>query len=377
MRRILIPLAALLALLLPASLPAAKQDKHPEPERPADTGFLNRKVTLHGATYRYMVYLPEDYDPHRKWPVILFLHGMGERGSDGESETNIGLPAALRNHPERWPFVVVMPQVPYSHHYWPDPDMMAMAMAELDASSREFHGDPDRTCLAGISLGGFGAWELAKTYPARWAAIVTVAGGIRWDWVPNGRMGDPHLADGYVTAVGKTPVWIFHGADDHTVSPSQSEEMYDALKAGGGHVRFWEYERVGHASWDRAFAEPELPRWLLAHALHEVATSSPYAEKRLVPIHPVPARVDPNLYEQYAGEYSAYGSVRFWVTHDGDRLELHQKSSLNVLLPESASTYFFESGGPTRFVFNRDSSGRVVSLTYRDDRHEEVFEKTR
>jgi poly(3-hydroxybutyrate) depolymerase len=371
-----IPICACV-LSTPVHAKATKDKPAREALREPDTGFLNRRVNVHGTSYKYMVYVPEGYDPARKWPVILFLHGMGERGSDGEAETNIGLPAAIRNHPERWPFVVVMPQVPYSHHYWPDADMMAMAVGALDASEREFHGDTDHTYLCGISLGGFGSWEIAKAYPGRWAAIVPVAGGIRWDWAPNGRLGDPHLADGYVAAVGKTPVWIFHGSEDHTVSPAQSEEMYDALKAAGGHVRFWEYERVGHASWDRTFAEPELPRWLLAHALHDVPTETPYAERRLVPIHPVPAKVDANIYESYVGEYSAYGSVRFWVTHEGDRMELHQSSSLNVLLPENATTYFYESGGPTRFIFQRDASGKVTSLIYRDDRHEEVFQKTR
>jgi poly(3-hydroxybutyrate) depolymerase len=359
MRRV--PYLAVLALAVlvphvPRTAYAADKKPAREPERMVDTGFLNRKVIVHGTSYKYMVYVPEGYDPARKWPVILFLHGMGERGADGEAETNIGLPAAIRNHPERWPFLVVMPQVPYNHHYWPDPDMMAMAIGALDASSKEFHGDPDHTYLCGISLGGFGAWEIAKAYPGRWAAIVPVAGGIRWDWAPNGRLGDPHLADGYVAAVGKTPVWIFHGADDHTVSPAQGEEMYEALKA---------------------FAEPDLPKWLLAHALHDVPTETPYAERKLVPIHPVPAKVDASIYESYVGEYSAYGSVRFWVTHEGDRMELHQSSSLNVLLPENATTYFYESGGPTRFIFQRDASGKVTSLIYRDDRHEEVFQKTR
>jgi poly(3-hydroxybutyrate) depolymerase len=380
MRRAL-AIGLLLGLPLLASPMAARasdnKDKHAEPQHPQDTGFLNRRVTVHGVSYKYMVYLPEDYDAHRKWPVILFLHGSGERGSDGETETNIGLPAAIRNHPDRWPFVVVMPQVPWNEHHWTDPDMMAMAIGALDASLREFHGDADRVYLTGLSMGGHGVWELARNYPGRWAALVPVASGLRWSWAPTARTTDPNLPEEYVAAIGRTPVWIFHGSEDHTVATAQGEEMYEALKAAGGHVRFWEYEQVGHASWDRAYAEPELPRWLLAHALHEVATTSPYAEKRLVPIHPVPVKVDPRVYESYVGEYSAYGSVRYWITHEGDRLTIHQKSSLNVLLPETPTTYFYESGGPTRVIFNKDASGKVVSLTYHDDRHEEVFEKTR
>jgi acetyl esterase/lipase len=352
-------------------------EKHPVPEHPPDTGFLNRRITLRGITYKFMVYLPQEYDPHRKWPVILFLHGMGERGSDGETEANTGLPAAIRNHPERWPFVVVMPQLPFNHHFWPDTDMMAMAIAELDQSSREFHGDPDRTALVGISLGSFGVWEIARAYPNRWSAIITVCGGIRWDWIPGGRHGDAHLADAYVAAIGKTPVWIFHGADDPVVSPTQSEEMYDALKAGGGNVRFWLYERTGHNSWDRVFADPDVPRWLLAHALHEVPASSAYFEKRSVPIHAQPAKIDPAIYEAYAGEYSAYGTVRFWVTNDAGRLLLHQRATVNILLPESPTSFFFDTGGPVRIIFDKDPAGRVTGLTYRDDRHEEYFARSR
>ena len=86
---------------------------HPEP--PQETGFLNRKIELHGATYRFQVYLPEEWrrDDHKQWPIILFLHGRGERGSEGMWQTQIGLPQAVRDHPGRWPFVIVMPSARY------------------------------------------------------------------------------------------------------------------------------------------------------------------------------------------------------------------------------------------------------------------------
>jgi len=159
----------------PAVLPA-REPQHPAPPaRPQDTGFLNRVIVLNGTSYRYVVYLPIEYDPRRSWPVILFLHGSGERGSDGMDETQVGLPNAIRAHPERWPFIVVMPQVPYNHHHWTDPDMMQMAIATLDAEIKEFHGDPERVYLTGLSLGGYGVWEIAKDYPGRFAAIVPVS----------------------------------------------------------------------------------------------------------------------------------------------------------------------------------------------------------
>ena len=121
-------------------------------------------------TYRYQVYVPEDWRPndHKQWPIILFLHGRGERGSEGMWQTQIGLPQAIRDHPERWPFIVVMPQCSLDR-YWTDKEMLAMAMAELDEETAEFHGDSARTYLAGLSMGGYGAWELARQYPKRWA----------------------------------------------------------------------------------------------------------------------------------------------------------------------------------------------------------------
>ncbi len=133
---------------------------------PQETGFLNRRVELNGVSYKFQVYLPEDYrrDDGKLWPVILFLHGRGERGSEGMWQTQIGLPAEVRDHPERWPFVIVMPQCPIAAH-WTDPIIMTMAMTALDQMAEEFHGDPDRTYLTGLSLGGYGAWELATIIP--------------------------------------------------------------------------------------------------------------------------------------------------------------------------------------------------------------------
>ena len=196
--------------------------------RQQDTGFLNRTITLNGTDYHYVVYLPMDWTPKQKWPVILFLHGSGERGSDGLDETQVGLPNALRSHYERWPFVVVMPQVPYNHHHWTDSDIMAMAMDALNAEVKEFHGDPQRLYLTGMSLGGYGVWEIAKDYPGRFAAIAPVCGGIYWSYAP-GRWHQPELVPEYVKAIGRTPVWIFHGADDPVVSPAQSQIMFAAL----------------------------------------------------------------------------------------------------------------------------------------------------
>jgi poly(3-hydroxybutyrate) depolymerase len=172
---------------------------------PQDTGFLNRSIEINGSTYKYQVYLPETWNPHQSWPMILFLHGSGERGSDGMDETQVGLPNAIRSHPERWPFVVVMPQDPYYHHYWTDHDIMTMAMAAFDAEVREFHGDPQRLYLTGLSLGGYGTWEIAKNYPGKFAAVVPVSGGIFWSYQPARWKEQQDLPKEYAHAIGRTP----------------------------------------------------------------------------------------------------------------------------------------------------------------------------
>jgi len=113
-------------MLWPAVVRAAPDKAHPaKPETPQDTGFLNRRIELHGIMYRFQVYLPEDWrrDDQKKWPIILFLHGRRESGSEGMWQTQIGIAEAVRNHPDRWPFVIVMPQCLLSAH-WTDPDML-------------------------------------------------------------------------------------------------------------------------------------------------------------------------------------------------------------------------------------------------------------
>lgn len=343
-----------------------------------DTGFLNRTIDVNGASHRYVVYLPQNWSPNQLWPVILFLHGSGERGSEGMDQTQIGLPQAIRVHPERWPFVVVMPQVPFSHHHWTDPDMMTMAMAALGDEVREFHGDPDRIYLTGLSLGGYGAWEIAKTWPHHFAAVVPVCGGVFWSYQPDRWRESATLPAEYARAVGRTPTWIFHGADDPVVIPRQSLLMFQALKANGGDVRFWEYEGVKHNVWDRAYSEPQLPRWLLAQRLSAVPKLSPAAEEIVVPIHPVPAIIDPALYSAYTGEYEDQNQVVATISRDGNKLmQKNQIGETVELLPENATTFFYPTGGPRRLVFERDSEGHVTGIRFSDDRHEEFWERKR
>src|SRR5260221_1701062 len=119
---------------------------------PRETGFLNRTVTVDGTLYKFVVFLPADYTPEKKWPIVLFLHGAGERGDEGSLQTDTGIGTALRRHPDRYPAVVVMPQCRRDKN-WNEPMMQAQALAALEQSAKEFNGDPDRTYLTGLSLG--------------------------------------------------------------------------------------------------------------------------------------------------------------------------------------------------------------------------------
>jgi predicted peptidase len=255
LRKIWVPLWLLLVVAAPAIA------KKPE------TGFLDRSVTVQGTVYKFQVFVPEDWTAEKKWPVILFLHGAGERGDDGLAQTGPGMGRAIRSDRSRFPAIVVMPQCRKDSH-WPEAPMDEVAMKALDQSQQEFHGDPQRIYLTGLSLGGYGTWYLAAKYPGRFAAIVPICGGII---PPHG--GDFAAADNkpYEEAAkkigGATPVWIFHGADDESVPVTESRRMAEAMKALGGEVHYTEYPGVGHDSWNKAYAEPELIPWMLSKTL--------------------------------------------------------------------------------------------------------------
>lgn len=250
----------LLALVFTLGSPALAR-KH-------DTGFLDRTLSLHGATYKYQVFVPDNWSSNQKWPIILFLHGAGERGTDGLIQTEVGIATAIRKDRSRFPALVVMPQC-LKDHDWDKPDMEELALAALAAASKEFKGDPKRTYLTGLSKGGYGSWALAAAYPHKFAAVVPICGGILH---PDESRKQPDSdRTPYLEAAKKIgtklPIWVFHGDADPTVPVAESRLMVEALKADGADVHYTEYPGVGHNSWDKAYAEPELMTWLLSKSL--------------------------------------------------------------------------------------------------------------
>jgi dienelactone hydrolase len=379
---------AAICLVAPASARSHNAALSSPAEPAQETGFLNRKIELHGVTYHFQVYLPEEWrrDDHRLWPIILALHGRGERGSEGMWQTQIGLPQEVRDHPERWPFVIVMPQCPQPE-YWTDPPMMALALAALDQESEEFHGDPERTYLTGLSLGGYGAWALAKEEPHRWAAIVIAASGVFWSYDRERWQQVDTLPEEYARAVGRTPVWLFHGTEDNVVQPRESELMFDALKATGGSVRLWLYQGLRHDCWTRAYNEPELPRWLLAHRLHPPAAAAtasanaeqaPFAERIIVPLHPAAIKLPAPVLDSFVGDYlGMHGEPEITISRQAEQLYLKNRlGETDQLAAESPTVFFYPYGNPiTRIVFEHDAHGRITAAVFHDDRHEERWEK--
>jgi predicted peptidase len=196
------------------------------------TGFLNRTVTVDGVSHRYQVYVPAEYSRARRWPVILFLHGSGERGTDGLLQTAVGLGEGVRRHAGRWPAIVVFPQAPPEHRW--HGKVAHLALATLDRTLQEFSTDPDRVYLVGLSAGGNGAWTLAYRYPERFAALVAVCGWVMPTAERREAILPPDTGPPYRVIAGRIrslPTWIWHGDADGLVPVEESRRMAEALGA--------------------------------------------------------------------------------------------------------------------------------------------------
>lgn len=213
---------------------------------------LDTQIAVHvandsdrGDDYAYLISLPSGYaTTGRGWPVLLFLHGVGQRGNDLQAVKEHGIPRLLKEGQE-FPFIVVSPQTQRSG--WKSEPLLRL----LDQIEKRYNVDSSRIYATGLSMGGYGVWRLAAAAPDRLSAIAPVCGG-----------GEPSSAE----SMKDLPVWVFHGAKDDIVPLSESEEMVAALKAAGAEVRFTIYPDADHNCWDLAYANPELYTWMLQHS---------------------------------------------------------------------------------------------------------------
>jgi predicted peptidase len=211
------------------------------------TGFLDRvHKDADGKDAKYVLFVPHDYKADKPYPLILFLHGAGERVGGGKEPVQVGIGPAIKKREKDFPFLVVIPQA--QRTWQADSPDAKRALAILAEVEKEYKVDAKRVYLTGLSMGGYGTWSLATAQPDKWAAIVPICGG-----------GDPKNAD----KIKDIPCWCFHGDADKAVKVERSRDMIEAIKKAGAEPKYTEYPGVGHNSWDKAYDTKELYEWLL------------------------------------------------------------------------------------------------------------------
>lgn len=235
-----LPLRRLLPACLLLALPSASAGTTREVfERPSDEVLR----------LDYLLTLPAGYDqkPGERWPLVVFLHGAGERGGQVDLVAKHGPPKRAAEG-AAFPFILVSPQCP-AEEWWTEQPVLEL----VDHLERSLRVDSRRVYLTGLSMGGYGTWHFATLAPHRFAAVVPICGG----GVPYKMRWIQHL-----------PVWAFHGAKDSVVPLEESARLVEALKkAGNAGTKFTVYPEAGHDSWTQAYADPALYEWLLSHAL--------------------------------------------------------------------------------------------------------------
>ena len=219
---------------------------------------FSRKITK-TIGYRYLVWLPKDYDAKSKIgsPLILFLHGAGERGSDIWKATTHGPSKYIAAHPE-FPFILITPQCP-TNEFWSEETLLAL----LEEVTNKFPVDERRIYLTGLSMGGYGAWKLNLLHPELFAALAPICGGGDAGPIVLARSGyDPTKA----TALKTLPIWVFHGAKDPVVPLEESQHLIGALKQlGSEEIKLTVYPEAQHNSWTETYDNPKLYEWFLQH----------------------------------------------------------------------------------------------------------------
>ncbi len=206
---------------------------------------FSRDVTKN-VSANYLLYLPNGYNQEKKFPLVLFLHGIGERGDDLQKVKTHGPPKLVEKGKE-FPFILVSPQCP-DDSWWSNDVLDGLLKEVCD----KYNVDENRIYVTGLSMGGYGTWSLAIEYPNRFAAIAPVCGG-----------GNVRT----VCRIKDTPVWVFHGAKDNVVPISESKKLVSELKKCGGDVKFTIYPEANHDAWTETYNNPELYDWLLSHTL--------------------------------------------------------------------------------------------------------------
>lgn len=299
-------------LAVAANLPVEAQQTHEQYIRPVN----------------YLLYLPDSYpqDTLKKWPLLLFLHGSGERGDDLEKVKQHG-PPKLIEQGKKFPFIVVSPQAPQEQG-WSTADLYAL----LQNCKQKYRVDPDRIYLTGLSMGGFGTWSLAIEHPEEFAAIVPICGG-----------GD--TAD--IWKLRHTAVWCFHGAKDNNVPLAFDQKMISALQVYNPSARLTIYPEAEHDSWTTTYNNDSLYQWLLMQKKFEYTQST---------------TINSKLFQKYSGTYVGLEKDTVVLQVKENTLLATHRNNTFPLLPASEKVFFTDKHYPVDIQFETSPAGKVTGF---------------
>jgi predicted peptidase len=252
-------LTPVLLLSLAFIISACTSTKNSSAMKPGQTAQKFTVTQTRTLSTDYLLFLPDGYgaDAAKKWPLILFLHGAGERGTDVWLVAKHG-PPKIDTTATNFPFIVVSPLCPNGQSWSED-----VLLALLDDIEKNYPVDTKRVYLTGLSMGGFGAWNLALSHPEKFAAVAPICGGGETILLTLAKDFDKEK----IAPLQSLPVWAFHGGKDPVVAHEESERMVEALKKFGvKEVKLTIYPDAQHDSWTQTYANPELFAWFLRHS---------------------------------------------------------------------------------------------------------------
>ena len=294
----------------------------------------------HVIEMNYLLYLPQGYeaDTIGKWPLVVFLHGAGETGNDVE-KLKIHGPSRLINKGRQFPFILLSPQSP--SYGWQSEQVMSLIM---DIESR-YRVDIDRIYLTGLSMGGFGTWDLAQKYPDLFAAIVPICGG-----------GDPNIP----WTLKNMPVWCFHGAKDNVVDPTFSQKTVDALKPYNADVKLTIYPEAQHDSWTETYNNNKVYEWMLSHKR--------FKHKQI--------SLPQNVLESYKGIYCNDKNDSIRITAETDYLQIwNNKKLVQNFKPSSENVFFINPDTYEHIEFEKDADNKPIGFRFLSRKEKITYRK--
>ena len=266
------------------------------------TGFMIKTVQNGERQRKYSLFIPHNYDRRQSWPVIMFLHGVGEGGTDAEHNLTVGLAPEVAERAATFKFIVVFPQSA-SGNWDADSNAAADAIAALEQVERDYNVDRDRVWLTGVSTGGYGTWAIGAKYKDHFTGLVPLCA----------------FADNKdVDQLTDMPIWCFHNAGDPFVLAAGSHAMCEQINDKGGHARYTEYLAVGHDVWVRAYHKDELYDWMFntrrssfargpnQTTITASAVGTAVEDRPARPVYVAPQRVAPSYTQRPAAPAPVY-----------------------------------------------------------------------